>query len=260
MHVCACRRPVEFWRPRSNQVAQFALVDWIVLFNYVGDVSCDDVTCRYAGPPTEHADDFECSRHTSVRTFKSGGRSGASGRRSGWSSCAGSENGFLPEVERSTHMHSMFPGSPPGRTGRGKEWLLRTRYVVSHAWIQAGHPDPERVQQKALVRELTKCLLEVLDAGHGMPRRSLTTHVCLRVTIGQRRKKELFAEALQGMNICSTATGASGSCSSQTFLRAGLTGSGVGDSPKWPSAVPRTRSSISPRLTLGSRRKVINVD
>ena len=63
LHVCACRRPVPFWRPRSKQVAQFALVDWIVLFNYVGDVSCDDVTCRYAGPPTEHGDDFECSRH-----------------------------------------------------------------------------------------------------------------------------------------------------------------------------------------------------
>ena len=39
-----------------------------------------------------------------------------------------------------------------------------------------------------------------------------------------------------------------------------LTGSGVGASPKWPSAVPRTRSSKSPRLTLGSRRKVVNVD
>ena len=179
------------------EVAQFAVVDWIVLFNYVGDVSCDDVTCRYAGPPTEHVDDFECSRHIPVGPSNlvdvlvpvAGGPE---------SQVALGENGFLQEMERSTCMHSMFPGSPLERIGRGKEWLLRTRYVVSHAWIQVGHPDPERVQLKGLVRELT--------------------------------------------------------------LRAGLTGSGVGASPNWPSAVPRTRSSVSPRLTLGSRRKVINVD
>ena len=36
-------------------------------------------------------------------------------------------------------------------------WLLGTRYVVSHAWITSEHPDPDGVQLKALLREITKC-------------------------------------------------------------------------------------------------------
>ena len=36
-------------------------------------------------------------------------------------------------------------------------WLLGTRYVVSRAWITSEHPDPDCVQLKALLREITKC-------------------------------------------------------------------------------------------------------
>ena len=36
-------------------------------------------------------------------------------------------------------------------------WLLGTRYVVSHVWITSEHPDPDCVQLKALLREITKC-------------------------------------------------------------------------------------------------------
>ena len=43
------------------------------------------------------------------------------------------------------------------KTRSFKEWLLCKRYVLLHAWLQPDHPDPERVQLSALVRELTKC-------------------------------------------------------------------------------------------------------
>ena len=36
-------------------------------------------------------------------------------------------------------------------------WLLGTRCVVSHAWITSEHPDPDGVQLKALLRQITKC-------------------------------------------------------------------------------------------------------
>ena len=77
------------------------------------------------------------------------------------------KSGLLEEVAERRHMHSTLPGPPRQRLLRG--WQ-NVRYAVSHAWLTPRHPDPDRVQLKACVCELSKCnswkFLQWVTAAH----------------------------------------------------------------------------------------------
>ena len=128
-----------------------------------------------------------------------------------------------------------------------KGWLLRTRYVVSRAWIPADHPDAERVQSKALVRELTKCdsvtFWKRIMGCHNVVFRDNSN--LLQGDDRTEEEKDLFAKAFKGMNLL---------CGCSLFRSLVIP-----DFSGWAlreaalalhrSAVARTRSSTSPRRT-----------
>ena len=130
-----------------------------------------------------------------------------------------------------------------------KAWLLRTRYVVSRAWIPADHPDAERVQSKTLVRELTKCdsakCWERVMGCHNVVFREYSNF--LQGDDRTEEEKDLFAKALKDMNLlygCSLfRVLVIPDFSGYALREAGLA--------LHRSAVARTRSSTSPRRTFG---------
>ena len=86
-------------------------------------------------------------------------------------------------------------------------WLLRTTYVVSHAWLTAAHPDPQGVQLDSLVCELAKCnwwkFWKRIIGCHDVVFFDYAS-LPQNGPNGQKRndeEKELFNMALKGMNI-----------------------------------------------------------
>ena len=86
-------------------------------------------------------------------------------------------------------------------------WLLRTRYVVSHAWLTAAHPDPQGVQLDSLMCELAKCnkwkFWKRIFGCHDVVFFDYAS-LPQNGPNGQKRndeEKELFNKALKGMNV-----------------------------------------------------------
>ena len=175
LQACACRRPLACWWQRWKQVVQFTTTICIVLF-----FSSDKILCFQIfeyGSATARHDVGRCDGANILQTLLIVFGSLvalATELRSWWAlRYQWHELGEVKirwvkvdSVRKWNAAHRRTPRFQDlqedelveeDNARSFKEWLLCKRYVVLHAWLQPDHPDPERVQLSALVRELTKC-------------------------------------------------------------------------------------------------------
>ena len=161
LQACACRRPLACWRQRWKQVAQFTTTICIVLFFSSGKILCFQIF-EYSSATARH-DVGRCDGANILQTLLIVFGSFvalAAEPRSWWAlRCKWHELGKVKirwvkvnSVRKWNATHRRIPRFQDlqqdelveeDNTHSFKEWLLCTRYVVSHAWLQPDHPDPE---------------------------------------------------------------------------------------------------------------------